>query len=261
MPTFLAADPPAPAPNALQRTWLLAALRAADGLLPAGVSTRSLNVLRERGWITTAPARDDDAEFVRYKITPAGRIALLSGAKADALLSTLVAVEPGRIEAPVQERILNSLVREGLVVHLTRRGKQDEDQEQYPYITNLGRRLVGLTEVDSTPSDTYLIDAFAQHGIRVCVETDEDGNTQIAYREKGVEALFYRPIDSPGRSMHSATHPAWMHASPWYGFLDHRGDYLEMHLPNNPNLKEGSARMAASFAAWLSSRDDAAFSA
>ncbi|MFE7485063.1 hypothetical protein [Streptomyces sp. NPDC057552] len=262
MPTFLAADPHAPAPNALQRTWLLAALRAADGLLPAGVSTRSLNVLRERGWITTAPARDDDGEFVRYKITPAGRFALLSVAKADALLSTLVAVEPGRIEAPVQERILNSLVREGLVVHLTRRGQQAEGEEQHPYLTNLGRRLVGLPEVDDTPAGDYLLAALAAHGLEAGVETDDHGDSRVVYCSGDVEALFYREVWNPGHYTYSARHPAWMHTKPWIALITYGADEaVEKHLPNGLGVQEESARMAGAFTAWLADRDDAAFAA
>ncbi|MBQ0890685.1 hypothetical protein KBZ94_38195 [Streptomyces sp. RM72] len=262
MPTFLAADTHAPAPNALQRTWLLAALRAADGLLPVGVATRSLNVLRERGWITTAPARDDDAEFTRYKITPAGRFALLSLAKADALLSTLVSVEPGRIEAPVQERILNSLVREGLVINLTRRGQQAEGEEQHPYLTNLGRRLVGLPEVDDTPAGDYLLAALAANGLEAAVETDHKGDSRVVYRSGDVEALFYREVWNPGHYTYSALHPAWMHTKPWTAQITHdAGEALEKHLPNGLGVQEESARMAGAFAAWLADRDDAAFAA
>lgn len=55
MSTFLAADPNAPAPTSRQRTWLFAALRADDGLMPPGVPLRSLNLMRERGWLKRAP--------------------------------------------------------------------------------------------------------------------------------------------------------------------------------------------------------------
>ncbi|MET9779282.1 hypothetical protein ABZ023_34420 [Streptomyces sp. NPDC006367] len=262
MPTFLHADSHAPAPNARQRTWLLAALRAADGLLPVGVATRSLNVLRERGWITTAPAGDDDAEPVRYKITPAGRFALLSVAKADALLSTLVSAEPGRIESPVQGRILNSLVREGLVTRLTRRGQQTEGEEQHPYITNLGRRLVGLPEVDDTPAGDYLVAALAAHGLEARVETDHSGDSRVVYRSGDVEALFYREVWNPGHYTYSARHPAWMHNKPWTALIAYGADQaVEKHLPNGLGVQEESARMADAFTAWLADRDDAAFSA
>ncbi|MCX4826547.1 hypothetical protein OG883_43705 [Streptomyces sp. NBC_01142] len=259
MPTFLAADPNTPPPNARQRTWLLAALRAADGLLPVGVPTRSLNVLRERGWITTAPAGDDDPMLIRHKITPAGRFALLSVAKADALLSTLVSVEPGRIEAPVQERILDSLVREGLVTRLTRRGQQAEDEEQHPYITNLGRRLVSLPEADDTPAGDYLLAALATSGLEARVETDSNGDSRIVYRRGDVEALFYREVWNPGFYTYSARHPAWMHTKPWTALVTHAEDTVEEHMPSGLGVQEESARMAASFAAWLTHRDDRAF--
>jgi hypothetical protein len=261
MPTFLAADPNAPAPNSRQRTWLLVALRAAGGLLPLGVPTRSLNVLRERGWITTAPADDTDPTDVRHQITPAGRFALLSVAKADALLSVLVSVDPGRIEAPVKERTLNSLIREGLVTRLTRRGEQTEGQEQHPYITNLGRRLVSLPEADNTPAGDYLVAALAASGLEASVESDSDGDTRVVYRNGDIEALFFREVWNPDGYTYSARHPAWMHTKPWTALVTHAEDTLEKHMPDGLSIQEESARMAASFTAWLNHRDDHAFTA
>jgi hypothetical protein len=258
VPTFMAAKPATPAPTRQQRKWLLAALRDADRLLPEGITSRSLDFMHGHKWITTAPAADENSGQ-RHRLTAQGSFALLSIPKANALMSVLVSQEPGRIETAVQERTLASLVREGLVTMLTRRGEQDPDQEQHPYITNLGRRLIGLAEVDETPACEYLIAALAEHGITATVEHDEDGNTQVAYRQGNVEALFYRTIWNPGHYTHSATHPAWMHDKPWYGFVDHGGDYLEKNLPNGLDLKEESGRMAAAFAAWLGSRDDSAF--
>ncbi|MER6126555.1 hypothetical protein ABT173_28850 [Streptomyces sp. NPDC001795] len=260
VPTFMAANPATPAPTRQQREWLLAALRDADRLLPEGIAPRSLDLMRERKWITTAPAADENSGL-RNRLTDHGYFALLSIPKANALMSVLVSQEPGRIETAVQERTLASLVREGLVTMLTRRGEQDPDQEQHPYITNLGRRLIGLPEVDETPASEYLIAALAEHGItaHVRAERAEYGNTQVAYRRKNVEALFYRTIWNPGHYNHSATHPAWMHDKPWTGVINQGGHYLEKNLPNGLGLKEESARMAAAFAAWLDSRDDSAF--
>ncbi|WP_329020506.1 hypothetical protein [Streptomyces sp. NBC_01601] len=260
MPTFLATNPDAPAPNPRQRAWLLAALRAAGGLLPLDVPTRSLNVLRERGWIRTAATGDGEPGGIRYKITPDGRFALLSVAKADALLSVLVSVEPSRIEAPVKERTLNSLIREGLVAHLTRRGEQVEGQEQYPYITNLGRRLVGLPEGDDTPASDHLVAAFAAKGLDVSVETDSSGDTRVVYRDGDVEALFFREVWNPDGYTYSARHPSWMHNKPWTALVTYSTEgVVEKHLPSDLGAKEESARMAASFAAWLTDRDDGAF--
>ncbi|MFF9785695.1 hypothetical protein [Streptomyces nigrescens] len=260
MPTFLATDPNAPAPNRNQRAWLLATLRAADGLLPMSVPDRSLNVLRERGWITTVPARDDDTTNVRHTITSQGRLCLLSVAKADALLSVLTSTESGRIETPVQERILSSLIREDLVTYLTRRGEQAEGQEQHPYITNLGRRLVGLPEVDDTPASDYLVAALAAHGLDADVETDGDGDTRVVFRQGDVEARFYREVWNPGHYTYSARHPVWMHTKPWTALVTYADDgAVEKLLLNDLGIQEESARMAASFATWLTDRDDDAF--
>ncbi|MFD7620079.1 hypothetical protein [Streptomyces sp. NPDC059802] len=262
MSTFLAADPNAPAPTSRQRTWLFAALRADDGLLPLGVPLRSLNLMRERGWIKSAPATDADPLQARHELTPEGRFALLSVGKADALLSVLVSTEPGRIERPVQQQILDSLIREGLACRLTRCGEQDSDREQFTYITNLGRRLVALPEVDDTPAGDYLVAAFAAKGITVDVESDSAGDTRVVYRLGDVEARFFREVWNPGHYTYSARHPAWMHNKPWTALITYGADEaVEKHLPNGLGVEEESARVAAAFTAWLTDRDDAAFAA
>ncbi|TLQ39283.1 hypothetical protein [Streptomyces marianii] len=261
VPTFLA-PAGAPAPTRLQRAWLLAALRDQGGLLPPGIRTRSLNVMLDRDWIKIAPAGVDGATDVRYKITPGGRFALLSAAKAGVLLSVLVSSEPGRIEAAAQEKTLGSLIRDGLVTRLARHGEHAEGQEQHLYITNLGRRLVGLPEVDETPASDYLVAAFAANGLDVSVETDSDGDTCVVYQQGDVEAAFFREIQTPGFGWnYSARHPAWMHTKPWAALVSHTGGVLEKRLPSGIGIKEESARMAASFAAWLTDRDDSAFTA
>ncbi|GGU49413.1 hypothetical protein [Streptomyces violascens] len=262
MPTSLAAGPNAPAPTARQRTWLFAALRADDRLMPLGVPHRSLDLMRERGWLQFAPATDDDPLRARHVLTAAGRFALLSVGKADALLSVLTSSEPGRIERPVQQQILTSLLREGLVCRLSRRGEQGEDQEQFTYISNLGRRLVGLPEVDTTPASDYLVAAFAAQGITVAVESDSVGDTRVVYRLGDLEARFFREVWNPGHWTYSARHPSWMHDKPWTALITYSADgAVEKHLPNGLGVKEESVRLAAALTAWLTDRDDAAFAA
>ncbi|KOU50121.1 hypothetical protein [Streptomyces sp. WM6378] len=262
MPVSLATDPNTPGPTARQRTWLFAALRADDGLMPLGVPHRSLDLMRERGWLQFAPATDDDPLQARHVLTAAGRFALLSVGKADALLSVLTSAEPGRIERPVQRQILTSLLREGLVRRLSRRGEQGEGQVQFTYITNLGRRLVGLPEVDDTPASDYLVAAFAAKGITVAVESDSCGDTRVVYRLGDMEARFFRKVWNPGHDTYSARHPSWMHDMPWTALITYSGDgAVEKHLPNGLGIKEESARMAAALADWLADRDDAAFAA
>ncbi|MFG2210548.1 hypothetical protein [Streptomyces sp. NPDC048638] len=262
MPMSLAADPNAPAPTARQRTWLFAALRADDGLMPLGVPHRSLDLMRERGWLKTAPATDDDPLQIRHQLTPGGRFALLSVGKADALLSVLTSTEPGRIEKPMQRQILTSLLREGLVCRLTRRGEQDQDDEQFTYITTLGRRLVGLPDEDATPAGDYLVAAFTEKGLTVAVETDRNGDTRVVYRLGDIEARFFREVWNPGFYTYSVRHPAWMHDKPWTALITYGADgAVEKHLPNGLGVQKESARMAAAFTAWLADRDDAAFTA
>lgn len=262
MPTFLSADPNAPTPTSRQRTWLFAALRAHDGLMPLGVPLRSLSLMRERGWLKAVPATDDDPQQLRHEVTPEGRFALLSVGKADALLSVLVSAEPGLLKLPVQQQILNSLVREGLVTRLTRHGEQDEDQEQFPYITNLGRLLVGLPQADTTPAGDYLLAALAAKGITAGVERDSSGNTRVVYRDGDIHAQFFREVWNPGFYTYSARHPSWMHNKPWTALITYGTDgAVEKHLPNDLGVQEESARMAASFAAWLTAGDDDAFTA
>ncbi|MEO3976799.1 hypothetical protein [Streptomyces sp. CAU 1734] len=261
VPTFLAPDPDAPVPNLRQRAWLLAALRAADGLLPPGVPTRSLNVLRQRGWFTTAPAADDGPLLIRYRITPKGRYALLSPAKATALLSVLTSTEPGRIDTMVQDRILASLLREGLAVQLTRHGERTGNRELHPHITNLGRRLVGLPEADDTPASDHLIAALASYGLSAGVETDSLDNTYVVYRCRGVEAQFFREVWNPDGYTYSARHPSWMHSKPWTARLIHSGVVVERRPPGGLDVLQASARLALSLVTWLADRNDCAFTA
>ncbi|MEW1760410.1 hypothetical protein AB0393_28350 [Streptomyces cyaneofuscatus] len=262
MTTYLAADPTAPAPTSRQRAWLLAALRADDGLLPLDVPDGSRRLMRERGWISVIPVVDDPLP-TRHKITSAGRLALLSVGKADALLSVLTSVDPGRIEKPVQRQILSSLIREGLVCRLTRRGDPAPDQERFPYITNLGRRLVGLPEENTIPACNYLIAAFAERGVSVAVETDRNGDCRVVHRAQGAqgfEARFYREVWNPGFYTYSARHPAWMHNKPWTALITYGTDgAVEKHLPNGLGIEKESAVLADAFTAWLADRDDAAF--
>lgn len=151
MTTSTATGPRVPAPTSRQREWMLTALRHPDRELPAGVSSRSLVLMRDRKWIEPLPVKPGTSG-PSDRLTSRGSLALLSIPKANALMSVLTSPEEGRIDANTSARTMSSLVREGLVTMLTKSGAQATGQEQHPHITNLGRRLVGLPEVDQNPA-------------------------------------------------------------------------------------------------------------
>lgn len=251
MSTIPTASRTTPAANSRQRQWMLAALRDPDLLLPDDIAARSLAGLARRCWIEPVPA-DNGSDRVRHRLTESGRFALLTAAKARALMSVTVARKAGLIDTETPWPTLKALVGDGLVTYLTDRGEQGaRGQDHHPFITNLGRRLISLPEVDETPASQTLTAAFAARGIVVEVEHDDSGNNHVVYRRGDVEAHFYRCIWGPAKTTHSATHPAWMHDSSWYGGIRHAGDRREIILPVGTGLAAESERMAELFAAWL----------
>ncbi|MFK0142567.1 hypothetical protein [Streptomyces murinus] len=206
-------------PNSRQRAWMFTALGDPDLLMPKDIPARSLVTMRQRGWIQP---HEHDAGRPRHSLTAEGRAALLTVPKCNALLS---AEKDGRIASTVAWPTLESLLREGLAVRLTAHGRPGTADDP-AYISTLGRRLVGLAAADERPASQLLIEALASRGFEAIVESDEDGNTHVAHRAPGLEVLFYRRL-GPGNG-NSATHPAWMHDSAWYGFVDHAGDYAEL---------------------------------
>jgi hypothetical protein len=242
-----------PAANSRQRQWMLAALRDTALLLPDDIAARSLATLARRRWIEAIPAGNGD-DRVRHRLTEPGRFALLTAAKARALMSVTVARKAGLIDTETPWPTLKALVSDGLVTYLTDRGERGvRGQDHHPFITNLGRRLISLPEVDETPASQTLTAAFAARGIVVEVEHDDSGNNHVVYRRGDVEAHFYRCIWGPAKTTHSATHPAWMHDSSWYGGIRHAGDRGEIILPEGTGLAAESERIAELFAAWLAS--------
>lgn len=237
--------------SARQRQWLLAALRDPGLLLPDGIPARSLAGMARRRWIEPVPADDSDGR-ARHRLTEAGRFALLTAAKAQALMSVTVARKAGRIDPETPWSTLKALAGDGLITYLTERGERGAGgQDHHPFISNLGRRLVSLPEADDTPASQTLIEAFARRHIVVQVERDDNGDNHVVYRHDGLEAHFYRCIWGPLKTTHSATHPAWMHDSSWYGGINHAGDRQEITLPEGMSLASESERMADVFAAWL----------
>ncbi|MFM9452374.1 hypothetical protein [Streptomyces europaeiscabiei] len=241
----------APAANSRQRQWMLAALHDADLLLPDDVAARSLATMARHRWVEAVPA-DNGNDRVRHRLTESGRFALLTAAKARALMSVTVARKAGLVDTETPWPTLKALVSDGLVTYLTDRGERGaRGQDHHPFITNLGRRLISLPEVDENPASQTLTAAFTERGIVVEVEHDDSGNNHVVYRRGDVEAHFYRCIWGPAMTTHSATHPAWMHDTSWYGWINHAGDRREIILPEGTGLAAESKRMAELFASWL----------
>jgi hypothetical protein len=184
--------------------------------------------------------------FTHFRLTVKGRMALLTRLKRIALKS---ADELGRIAPTVAWPTLGALESEGLIAHFTDHGQQVKGTGT-PYITNLGLRLMGGRPVDETPAAESLMAALAEWDITATVETDEHGNSAVVYEVDGVRADFYRCL--PG-DRHSVTHPAWMHDSSWYGFIDDHRDYRECHVPEGIGLAAENAWVAEAFAEYLTS--------
>ncbi|WP_432156115.1 hypothetical protein [Streptomyces sp. bgisy153] len=205
-------------PNSRQRGWMFTALGTPDLLMPEDIPARSLATMRRREWIQLQPGGDAPGP-ARHTLTATGRAALLTVPKCNALLS---AETDGRISSSVAWPTLESLLREGLAVRLTAHGQPGTAADP-AYISALGRRLVGLPAVDERPASQLLIEALAAHGIDAVVKRDEQGDTHVAVdRTPAYEAVFYRRLGPRGAG-HSATHPAWMHASAWYGLVEIAG--------------------------------------
>jgi hypothetical protein len=240
-------------PTPYQRRKMFEAVTAEDFRLPGDVNGRSLDAMLDQGWITEHAAdgrlagsarRAGYEGFTHFRLTRTGRMALLTPSKRRALES---ADERGRIAATVAWPTVAALEAEGLIAHFTDHGQQSKSAGT-PYITNLGRRLMGSCPIDETPAADSLITALAEWGITAAVEKQEDGNTAVVYQSGPVRADFYRVM--PG-DRHSATHPAWMHDSAWYGFVDNGGDYGEIHVPEGIGLAAENAWVAEAFAEYL----------
>ncbi|MFI8265360.1 hypothetical protein [Streptomyces sp. NPDC085665] len=248
------ATPAAKTPTPYQRKKMFEALTEDNYRIPGDTDGRSLDLMLEENWIleyaangrTAAMARALGYDgFTHFRLTRKGRMALLIDRKRTALES---AAPTGRIADGTARPVLRSLEADGLIAYVTDHGQVVKDPTT-PYITNLGRRLLGRPAVNETPAAASLIAEFAQWGITTTVETNENGDTAVVYRDGSIRAEFYRPLTSRG---FSATHPAWMHNSSWYGWIDDAGDYRELIIPEGLPLPEENARTAEAFAEWLS---------
>ncbi|MFE1289725.1 hypothetical protein [Streptomyces sp. NPDC058751] len=240
-------------PTPYQRRKMFEALTAEHFCLPRGVNGRSLEVMFNEGWITEHAAdgrlagptcRARYGGFTHFRLTLKGRMALLTPSK---LLVMESADEHGRITLTALWLTLGALEVDGLVAHFTDHGQQVKGTGT-PYITNLGRHLMGGHPVDETPAADSLIAALAEWGIPAAVEAQENGNTAVVYKVGSVRGDFYRVLPGNRRSV---THPAWMHNSAWYGFVDNGGNYGELHVPEGIGLAKESAFVAEAFAEYL----------
>uniref|UniRef100_UPI003F49703F hypothetical protein n=1 Tax=Streptomyces sp. CA-136453 TaxID=3240050 RepID=UPI003F49703F len=246
-------------PTPYQRKKMIEALSADQYRLPSDTDGRSLDVMLDQRWILeythrgrlAGSARAAGYEgFTHFRLTAKGRLALLTPAKRAALES---ADQYGRLKQPIAWPTEQSLDADGFIMRLTERGQVATGQEHHPFISNLGRRVLGLAPVDETPASDVLIAAFAEWGITTAVETDEDGDTAVIYRHGPIVARFYRFIGDDDWQ-HSATHPAWMHDSPWYGEVAYGMDQQEICGPDEfGDVNADSAGTAEAFAEWLTS--------
>lgn len=245
-------------PTPYQRKKMIEALTVDHYLLPGETDGRSLDVMLDQRWILEYTPRGSLAGsaraagydgFTHFRLTRKGRLALLTPSKLAALES---ADQYGRLTKPTAWPTQQSLDADGFIVNLTERGQVVTGQEHHPYISNLGRRVLGLAPVDETPASDVLIAAFAEWGITTAVETDEDGDTAVVYRNGPIVASFYRCIGDDWH--HSATHPAWMHDSSWYGAVAYGMDQQEMCGPDDfGDVNADSTATAEAFAEWLTS--------
>ncbi|MEO3976725.1 hypothetical protein [Streptomyces sp. CAU 1734] len=232
-------------PNSRQRAWMFTALGDTDLLMPDNIPARSLANMSRREWIQREPDGSVPGP-ARYSLTAEGRAALLTVPKLNALLG---AEATGCIAPAVAWPTLESLLREGLAIRLTAHGLPGTAADP-AYVSALGRRLAGLQTVDERPASQLLIEALATRGMKASVESDEAGNSHVAHRVPGFEALFYRLL-GPGKG-NSANHPAWMHNSAWYGFASHQGDWTELaHGLGDDDCAADSAKAADALARLL----------
>ncbi|WNZ14885.1 hypothetical protein [Streptomyces sp. 11x1] len=239
-------------PTAYQRKKMLEALSAPHYRLPGDTNGRSLDVMRAERWIAAHTADGRPAGlaiaagyqgFTHFRLTKRGRMALLTDAKRAAL----DAVDTrGSLASSVPWPTLTALVNDGFVQLLNDHGRPDPNGTAY--ITNLGRRLMSLPEVDETPAANILIAELAKWDVTAEIEDSEHGD-QVVYRAGPVEAVFYRPFGK--KWQHSATHPAWMHDSSWCLTVYVGADELQMWGPEGDGARTDSAATAVTFAEWL----------
>ncbi|MEW1677924.1 hypothetical protein AB0O47_32525 [Streptomyces noursei] len=225
-------------PTRYQRAKMLEAIPSDTFTLPRDTKGVSLDLMLEEGWIQEYAANGRTIEYARltgyqgfshFRLTWAGRMALLTKPQRLALETV---GERGRISAAVARSTVAALEAAGLAAYFTARGERAQG-DGAPYITALGRRLMGLDAVDDSPASDSLIAAFAEWGLPAIVERDSDGNTQVVVETGTIRATFSRPVPGMG---YSATHPRWMHNEAWYGFVNDGGSYGETDIPEGIGL-------------------------
>ncbi|MER7497098.1 hypothetical protein ABT033_31435 [Streptomyces pharetrae] len=230
-------------PTRYQRKKMLEALAAMLYLLPDNTNTRSLQAMREEGWVIPASLVPAPGTRMRFCLTRLGRMALLTEAKRTALLSV---DERGALASTVPWPTVTALANDGFIERYDDQGRRDP--HGWPYITNLGRRLMGLPEVDETPAADVLLAELAKWDVTADIEDSPHGD-QVVYRSGPVEAVFYRTVGKEWK--HSATHPAWMHDSGWYVSISDGGDQKEMWGVDGGDVRADSAATAVAFVEWL----------
>ncbi|MYX26838.1 hypothetical protein GTY75_09175 [Streptomyces sp. SID8381] len=248
-------------PTAYQRKKMVEALSRPDYRLAGDTNSRSLDVMRAERWIAAFTASGRPAApavaagyqgRTHFRLTKRGRMALLTDAKRNALESVDAF---GALGESVPWPTLTALVNDGFVQQLNDHGRPDVNGKAY--ITNLGRRLMGLPEVDDTPAADILIAALAKWGIAAQVEDSEEGD-QVVYRSGDIEAVIYRPFETASeRWEHSATHPAWRHWSGWCLTAYVGGAEFQMWGPDDGDVYTDSAATAEALADWLTGSDAA----
>lgn len=239
-------------PTPYQRKKMREALSAPDHRLPGDTNGRSLDAMRAERWIAVYTADGRPAAlalaagyqgFTHFRLTKQGRMALLTDTKRVALES---ADERGALASTVPWPTLTALANDGFVERYDDQGRRDP--HGWPYITNLGRRLMGLPDVDETPAADVLVAELAKWDIAAEVEDSPHGD-QVVYRSGPVQAVFYRTVGKERK--HSATHPAWMHDSGWYVAISDGGDQQEIWGVDGDDVHTDSAAIAVAFVDWL----------
>ncbi|MEU2357681.1 hypothetical protein ABZ599_32700 [Streptomyces misionensis] len=239
-------------PTPYQRKKMLEALYAPHHRLPGNTYGRSLDAMHAERWIAvyTADGRPAAGAVAaghqggaHFRLTKQGRMALLTDAKRSALETV---DERGALASTVPRPTLTALTNDGFVERYDDQGRRDP--HGWPYITNLGRRLMGLPEVDETPAAEVLVAELAKRDITAEVDDSPHGD-QVVYRSDPVEAVFYRTVSKESKD--SASQPGWMHNPGWYASISDGGDRKEIWVVDGDDVRAGSAAIAMAFVEWL----------
>ncbi|NEA53511.1 hypothetical protein G3I60_04920 [Streptomyces sp. SID13666] len=262
-------------PTPYQLQVLQAAAAHPEGRLPDGTNPNSLDHLYAARWIVEVTAAGDGANlarmagysgFTHWRITRAGRAALLAPEQHDAVFSADLMT--GKLALTPSPTVVESLLGSALVefrattgaVRPTDGSVKGEAALNHVFLTPAGLRVVGRYRLaheleqqraaDPIAGD-LLIAALAEWDIPAEYLIDVDGYSHVVHRSPGLW-IYFHVVDLPGMPwpMSSAVHRASEHTG-WYAGINEGGDIQEMWGVDGDGCAVDSARTAEALAEWI----------